>query len=140
MTGNSATGKSAPRLTGDDVSSNLKALIVDDEADICYLLRNILRHKNIDASIVTSLAEATNHLQKNDPPIIFLDNQLSDGLGVEHIHKFKKEHPHSYIVMITAHDSSANRERAYREGADFFIGKPFSRDAILETLEKIDRH
>ena len=101
-------------------------------------IRNILKYKNINASIVTSLAEAKDHLLHNDPPVIFLDNKLSDGLGVEHIRLFKKDHPHSCIIMITAHDSSADREKAYREGADFFIGKPFSRDIIYKTLEKIN--
>ncbi len=120
------------------ITTKSNVLIVDDEADICYLLRNILRYKNIDASIVTSLAEAKVHLQHNDPPVIFLDNRLSDGLGVEHIRMFKKDHPHSFIVMITAHDSSADREKAYQEGADFFIGKPFSRDTIYKTLDKIN--
>lgn len=122
----------------EEIKTKPNVLIVDDEADICYLLKSILRHKNIDASIVGSLAEAEAHLRENDPPVIFLDNHLSDGMGIDKIRHFKSHHPHAYIIMITAHDSSLDRERAYREGADYFIGKPFSRDIIFKTLEKIN--
>ena len=122
----------------ENTNKKLRALIIDDEEDICYLLTGMLRQKNIDASYVTTLADAEIHLQKNDPPVIFLDNHLSDGMGVDHIARIKKAHPASYIIMITAHDTSKDREIAYRQGVDFFIGKPFSRDTILKTIEKIN--
>lgn len=115
------------------------ALIVDDEADICYLLKGILRHKNIEADHVSTLHDAEKFLQDRDPPVIFLDNHLSDGLGINYVRQFKKEHPHTKIVMITAHDNSEDREKAYAEGADFFIGKPFTINIILKTIETICR-
>lgn len=117
--------------------NNQKALIVDDEVDICYLLKAILRHRNIQADYVTSLGEADEYLQSHDPSIIFLDNRLNDGLGINYIRNFKHEHPHTWIVMVTAHDNSTDREKAYSEGADFFIGKPFTKNKILETIQYI---
>ena len=115
----------------------LQALIIDDEVDICYLLKGMLRQKNVDASYVTTLADAEAYLQKNDPPVIFLDNHLSDGMGIDHIARIKKAHPSTFIIMITAHDTSSDREIAYKRGVDVFIGKPFTRDTIIKTIEKI---
>ena len=115
-------------------------LIVDDEVDICYLLKGILRFRNIEASYVTTLAAAEAHLEKNDPPAIFLDNHLSDGMGMDYITRFKKEHPSTCIIMITAYDTSIDSEKAYKAGADFFIGKPFTGETILKTIDKIDIH
>lgn len=114
-----------------------QVLIIDDEVDVCYLLKGILRQKSIEAAYVTSIAEGEVLLSQYDPPVIFLDNYLPDGLGVDYIRFLKKEHPSSKIVMLTAHDSFADREKAYKEGVDFFIGKPFSRDTILTTIEKL---
>ena len=115
-----------------------RALIVDDEVDICYLLKGILRYMNIEADYATSLNEAKEMLlKKADPPVIFLDNHLSDGLGIEYISKLKQQHPESTIVMITAHDTASDRQKAYGEGVDYFIGKPFTRDTIIKTVEKI---
>jgi DNA-binding NarL/FixJ family response regulator len=39
--------------------------------------------------------------------------------------------------MITAHDSAAERNRAYSEGADIFISKPFTRDTINSSIDKL---
>ena len=125
-------------LMGDEVKKRPPVLIIDDEVDICYLLKGIMRARNIEANYATSLAEAEIQLQQTEPSAIFLDNHLSDGLGIDHIRRFKKEHPAASIVMITAHDTPGDREKAYIEGVDFFIGKPFSREIILKTLEKID--
>ena len=120
-----------------DVQNKPQALIIDDETDICYLLKGILKYKNVDATYAATIAEGEQFLQHNDPAVIFLDNHLPDGFGMDHIRHFKKDYPLSKIVMITAHDTTSDREKAYREGVDFFIGKPFTRDIIIKTLERI---
>ena len=113
------------------------ALIVDDETDICFLLKDILQ-KKFESSSVTSLAEAKLYLQFNEPSVIFLDNKLSDGLGIDHIHSFKEQYPQTKIVMITAFDNFSDKEMALKEGADYFINKPFSIKTILETVQTIN--
>ena len=110
-------------------------LIVDDETDIRFLLGTILKQKNIKSVFASSLSEAHALMKKvADFSYIFLDNYLPDGLGVNHIRQFKNRYPTTKLVMVTAHDNATDRERASREGADYFIGKPFSRDVILQTI------
>ncbi len=113
------------------------ALIVDDEIDICYLLSGILKQKKFQTSYVNSLTDAQSILKKEKPSIIFLDNNLPDGKGVEFISKLKKLSPATKVVMITAFDTYSDRSKAYEEGADFFIGKPFTRDMIDKTIERL---
>jgi two-component system OmpR family response regulator len=113
-----------------------RALIIDDEIDICFLLKNILRNKNVQADHVTTLSEAEETLQKLQPPLVFLDNHLPDGMGVNYISKLKQEHPCAKVIMITAHDTAADRETAYKQGADFFISKPFTKEIILDTIKR----
>jgi len=112
-------------------------LIIDDETDICYLLSTLLKQKNLDTHYVNTLSDAALALKKDPPEIIFLDNHLPDGLGVNYISTLKKKCPSSIIVMITAHDTLADREKATSQGVDFFIGKPFSKEVIFKTLEGI---
>jgi DNA-binding response OmpR family regulator len=116
----------------------LKALIIDDETDICYLLSRLLKHKNLETAYVNSLSAATNALKAEESPgIIFLDNHLPDGLGMNYINFIKINHPSSKIVMITAHDSADDRARAMEQGADLFIGKPFTSDVIYKAVEAL---
>jgi len=117
--------------------TKVKALIIEDEVDICYLLKGILRYKNIDADYVTSLSDAEIALRESAPPIVFLDNHLQDGLGVNYISKVKKKFPDTKVIMITAHDTQADRDKAFAEGVDLFIGKPFTREVITKAIEKV---
>ena len=117
-------------------SVGIKALIVDDETDICYLLSSILRERNVQAIFAGSLHEADQILERDKaPPIIFLDNHLPDGTGLNYVRKIKKNHPLCKVVMITAHDNISDRENALIEGVDFFIGKPFSRESVYKALD-----
>lgn len=120
-----------------DAELRPQALIIDDEVDICYLLKGILRQRNIKADHVTSLAAADTILKETNPPVVFLDNHLSDGMGIDYVRQLKHDHPDTKVVMITAHDTAHDRERAFSEGVDFFISKPFSREVIFRTIDKL---
>ena len=112
-----------------------KALIVDDETDICYLLSNILKQRNIQTTFAGSLAEADKMLQSpNYFYYVFLDNHLPDGLGINQIKRWKEKFPFIHLIMITAHDSYEERKKATRDGADYFISKPFSKEVILNSI------
>jgi two-component system, OmpR family, response regulator len=113
----------------------VEVLIVEDEEDICYLLSGILRKKNLSTSYVTSLFAARKVLSKQNPDILFIDNHLPDGMGVDYIPKVKQEHPHTKIIMITAHNTSDDKAQAITQGADYFIGKPFSSETISKTVD-----
>jgi two-component system OmpR family response regulator len=115
----------------------VKALIIDDEIDICYLLSSILRKKNVNTNYVNKLHEAKQALELQRPEIIFLDNRLPDGMGVDFINHIKQNHPRTKVAMITAYDTSTDRKNAIAKGVDFFIPKPFSRAAINETVDAV---
>ncbi len=116
---------------------DIEALIVEDEIDICFLLTGILRKKNLHAAYVNSIHAANDMLGSKEPSILFLDNNLPDGRGVDIIHDIKSGHPGMRIIMITADDSIANRHKALKAGADYFIGKPFTTDAINKTIDMV---
>lgn len=114
-----------------------KILIIDDEVDICYLLSSILRSKDLQVTYVNSLKEATATLLNQHPEIIFLDNHLPDGLGINFIKEFKQNNPGTKIVMITAFDNHSERTKAFNNGADTFICKPFTKDLIYQTVDDL---
>lgn len=120
-----------------DKSRTWKVLIVDDELDICYLLGGILKQKKLKTSYVNTLSDAETAIRTDPPEILFLDNHLPDGLGLDFIRYVKVNAPATKIIMITAHDSAAERKMAYSEGVDFFISKPFNRDTIYSTIDKL---
>ncbi len=119
------------------IAKQLKALIVDDEVDICFLLSGILRQQQFRTSYVNTISDAKTALQADTPAVLFLDNHLPDGFGLDFIEYVKTNYPETKIIMITAHDGVAERKRAASEGADLFISKPFTRDIINTAINKI---
>lgn len=117
------------------LDNDIEALIVEDEIDICFLLTGILRKKNLHTAYVNNLHDAKSMLTTEHPSILFLDNNLPDGLGVDYIQGMKISHPLMRIIMITADDTLANKNKALKAGADQFIGKPFTMDQINKTVD-----
>lgn len=116
-----------------------QALIVDDEADICFLLNYLLRKSHIQSDYVNSIREAKEALKNDHPSMMLLDNHLSDGLGVDFIPFVRSHYPAVRIIMITAFDGREEREKAMSRGASAFISKPFTQEDIIEVMQGLDR-
>lgn len=117
------------------MTSLVKILIVDDEVDICYFLSRNLTKRDFTVSYVHTLTDAETQLQQEKPTIVLLDNHLPDGFGINFITRIKSKYPEVKIIMTTAHDSPQDRSKAYSNGVDFFLSKPFT---ITEVNKIID--
>lgn len=113
-----------------------KILIVDDETDTCYFLSRNLSKRNFSISCVHTLGDASAAIHNEHPALILLDNKLPDGWGIDRIRSIKEKYPDIKIIMITAHDTPIEREKALNNGADYFLAKPFS---IIEMNKAIDK-
>lgn len=112
-----------------------KVLVVEDEGEMGLLLNIILNERNFDLNYVNSLLSADEYLQKEQPSIIILDNKLPDGFGVDFISYVKKKYPAIKIIMISGFGSA--RDVALENGADIFFEKPFSKDDLYDSLDKL---
>jgi two-component system OmpR family response regulator len=115
----------------------ISALIIDDDIDTCILLSRILVEKKIKSLSVNTLHDAENLFESVSPALIFLDNKLPDGYGLNFLSFIKEKFPEAQIVMITAHSSDFNRRTALLNGAEFFIEKPFSSYDINNVINSI---
>lgn len=115
-----------------------KVLIVDDELDICYLLSGMLKQRNFLTGFVNTLSDAVIALQNDTPAILFLDNHLPDGYGLDFIPYIKKNYPDVKVIMITAHDGAVERKQAYEGGVDLFVAKPLNRKMINDAIDKLN--
>ncbi len=115
----------------------MKILIIDDEKDICFLLKKMLEPEKNEVLIGNSIADY--HLLKNKflADVIFLDNNLPDGSGIELIKQINQEFPSIKVIIISAFDGKVERELADKNGAYYFIGKPFYKEIILDVLATI---
>ncbi|MFY9307908.1 MAG: response regulator [Bacteroidia bacterium] len=109
-------------------------LIIDDEIDVCILLRNYLMKKNKKADFATNLKDGVEKFIKMKPDLLILDHNIANEYGTENISTFKKLNKSSVVVIISA--ASAIRQEALKKGADFFIEKPLTYSSLSNTLKK----
>jgi len=122
-------------VTATKIEKAKTMLVVEDEGEICLLLDLILSERKFKPDYVNNLVDADEYLQKNEPSLIFLDNKLPDGYGVDFISYVKKKYPHIKIVMISGFTSA--RDVALENGADVFLEKPFSLDNINQAIDEV---
>ncbi|MEP7263396.1 MAG: response regulator [Bacteroidota bacterium] len=119
-----------------DLSVHLqKTLIIDDEIDICMLLKSFLKKRNKDVSYSTSLKDGYEKLVSQQPEILILDQNLPDGLGINNIRKFKESIKGKPLFVVVISAMSNLQKQAMDNGADFFIPKPISYSSLNQALE-----
>ena len=114
-------------------------LIVDDSAFMRKILRDIL--ENIGYNIVGEASdgkEAVELYKKLNPDIVTMDIILPDKTGIDIVKKIKKIDNNARIVMITAMGHEQLVAEAISAGASDFIVKPFKKEDIIETIEKLE--
>ena len=112
-----------------------KVLVIEDEGEIGLLLNIILNEKDFELDYVKDLSSADEYLQKEQPSVIILDNKLPDGFGVDFISYIKKKYAAIKIIMISGFASA--KDVALANGADIFFEKPFSKDELNKSLNKL---
>jgi two-component system, OmpR family, response regulator len=80
-------------------------LIIDDESDLCQLLKSYLMRKNYDVHIAHTLEDGMNIVKTLHPSMVFLDNNLPDGIGWKLAPFLANEYPDMQINFVSAFDS-----------------------------------
>jgi DNA-binding response OmpR family regulator len=113
-------------------------LLVDDEADIVYMMRVILRSAGYDVRSAAGVAEARSFLRTERPELIVLDVRLGDGEGWEVLDAMRaddrlRDVP---VLVVSAHVSGAAEEVARERGANGYIAKPFSAGDFISAVRE----
>ena len=101
------------------------ALIVDDEEDICELIRISFESINVDCVLAYSVSDAIIALGKSQFDLCITDLKLPDDSGFLLIDYIQKNFPDIPVAMMTAHGNVESAVEALKRGAFDFISKPF---------------
>ncbi len=112
-------------------------LVIDDEQTICFLLDNILNN-TYDVIIKRDGLEALEWLEGNLPDLIICDIQMPNIDGYQFLEKIRQRGytKHTPVIMLSGSESSPDRVRCYRLGAQDFLAKPFNPEELEELIKK----
>ncbi len=112
-------------------------LIVDDEASIRGILRQLFEYEGHEVTVASSGEEALSTIRADPPDAIFLDVKMEGIDGLEALAAIKEEHPGLQVVMISGHGTIDTAVEATRRGAFDFLEKPLDTDRLLVTLRNV---
>lgn len=111
-------------------------LLVDDDLDICALLKRLMEKQGYQVSIAHS-GKAGIALQKGSSfDLILCDYRLPDMDGLEAIPAFRENDPNVEIIVITGYSDVRQAVKVMKMGAFEYVTKPLHREEILLTVEK----
>jgi two-component system KDP operon response regulator KdpE len=119
--------------------SQKKILIIDDDPDVRLSLHLRLKANHYDVVFavdgVASIVEARKHL----PDLIILDLGLPAGDGFSVLERLRANQSLCLIpvIVLSRRDRNANKERALKAGARFFLQKPVANDRLLSVIRLI---
>lgn len=111
-----------------------KALIVDDDAGIRWVLNRVLVEQGFEVHEAEDLAMAKAAVEQNEFAIVFLDVFLPDGNGMQAMESGLFSSP---VIMLTAETTFDHAVEAYRAGAMEYLPKPFDLDEVRGLLARI---
>ncbi|HLP51666.1 MAG TPA: response regulator [Chitinophagales bacterium] len=114
-----------------------EALIIDDDVDLCLTLKSVLHSTIPTIHTANTLAAGSQLILELKPEIVFLDNNLPDGQGINLIRFIKEQSPLSFIIFITAADNA--KDDAIYKGVDVFLEKPLTYSSILNAISSLDK-
>lgn len=123
------------------MSVNTRILILDDDPDICTMIKMVLEYHGFAAFEADSEERANQVLASEPIDLIIMDMLLSGADGTDICRRIKndKERSSLPILMFSAHPTA--RETCLAAGADDFIPKPFEmNDLIAKVTFFIERN
>ena len=117
-----------------------RILVIDDEAIIREVLRDILSREGHTLTLVPDAESGLEALDRAEFDLIILDLMLPGMGGLEMLKEIKRRDPDQLVVLITAYGSVETAVQAMRMGAHDFLTKPFKNEDVLRTLRNGLRH
>ena len=118
--------------------TNGKILIVDDNKNICDLLRMYLEKEEFTVAIVNNGLDAVSKFNEWNPDMVLLDIMLPGMDGWQVCREIRKTSDKP-IIMITAKDETFDKVLGLELGADDYITKPFEAKEVVARIKAVLR-
>lgn len=116
-------------------------LIVEDEAPLATMLRYNLEKQGFRVEEAGDGQEALTRIAESSPDLVLLDWMLPVMSGIEVCRQIRRRGATRDlpVIMVTARSEDQDAVRGLNTGADDYISKPFSMDALLARMRALLR-
>ncbi len=112
-------------------------LIVDDDINLCTVLREELEEVGYEADFVNNGFAAFDYLGKKRADLILLDLKMPGKDGFEVLQELEQNKIKVKVIVLTAYADVKSAIDSAKLGASDFISKPYDFDELLITIRKV---
>ncbi len=118
-----------------------RILLVDDDAGLRRIVRDLLSQEEMELSEAGSVREAMTRLEEEPPDLTVLDLSLPDGDGLELLWTMQAHPRWKFVpvVCLTSRAASAEVVQGLDLGADDYISKPFRERELVSRVRAVLR-
>lgn len=109
-------------------------LVVDDEPELLYALKDFLEARGCSVVTATSGEAALEQLERYEPSLVLLDVKMGGMDGLITLKKIKEQHPSLPVIMVTALEDQELMGQAFALGAYEYLTKPYNLAALQGVL------
>lgn len=116
------------------MKANQLILVLDDDPDICLMIKMVLDYYGYDAKDAENEETARKIISSTHVDLIIMDMLLSGADGTDICRQLKGNNETSSIpiLMFSAHPTA--KESCLAAGADDFIAKPFEMNEMMDKI------
>ncbi|HYW84408.1 MAG TPA: response regulator, partial [Spirochaetia bacterium] len=111
-------------------------LVVDDDADFCASLADVLAGAGYDVTTAATARDALARARDTAPHVFLVDVRLGKDSGTELVQTLAKAEPRSLCVIMTAYAGTDTAIRALKAGAYDYLVKPIEPEDLFATLDR----
>lgn len=121
--------------------TNIRVLVVEDQAEIRELIKINLQRINYTVDLAIDVISAKQILFANAPDVILLDWMLPNTSGIKWVRELKenKNTRQIPIIMVTARGEEEDRVNGFDAGCDDYIVKPFYPSELIARIQALLR-
>jgi DNA-binding NtrC family response regulator len=113
-----------------------RILLVDDEPAIADWLRIVLEGEGYDVGVAGDSVSALGQMTEREFSLALVDLVLPDGDGLQLLQQLKSKDPSLEVIIMTGHSSISKAVEATKQGAFYFVAKPFDSAEMLTLVGK----
>lgn len=116
-----------------------KILVVDDDQTVTQLLEALLVMEGHEPATLNDSTKALEEIKRFHPELILMDLMMPDLNGFELCELLHRDPEYTGIpiMVVSALDDPASREKAELAGARDYITKPFNIDLMLQKIKEL---
>lgn len=110
--------------------------ILDDDKSIRWVFEKALARTDLEFKTFSSVPEAMNALNREQPQVIVSDIRMPNGSGLDFLAEVKKRYPDIPVIIMTAYSDLESAVAAFQGGAFEYLAKPFDVDQAVDIIRR----